>query len=327
MTDTSQHRQTDLDQRPEGSAPIDTRLLSLAAEAWPARLPTRNIAGLPPAVLHALPIASLRSPLTKAAARLDRALPGWPERAAAAIDTAVSGGITPDLQRLCALLAHRPLRSPHLLFRAAGSADTGEARLWLLAALAGTDTAPVRAFWLDDLRNRVAAEPDAPDAALWFAFIRAFLGGWLTYADFRGCLTHARILSAAHPNGDYRAALTRLGLASDATFAKWYREVIYDIAHQPDVSLAFRAGGWIRDFPGEDYLWDALDSLAQKPDSWWPLHVLRWTSGIDVDGERILSDLSGVPEIPLGLLSLLRPDLCRAADRAIPVPHHEAAVT
>jgi len=327
MTDTSQHPQTDLDQRPEASAPTDPRLLSLAAEAWPARLPSRDLAGLPPAVFHALPIASHRSPLVKAASRLDRALPGWPERAAAAIDRAVSGGITPDLQRLCALLAHRSLRSPHLLFRAAGSAGGAEARLWLLTALAGTDTPPVRAFWLEDLRNRVAAEPDAPNPALWFAFLRAFLGGWLTYADFRGCLTQARILSAAHPNGDYRAALSRLRLTSDPTFAKWYRQVIYDIAHQPDVSLTFRAGGWIRDFPGEDYLWDALHSLARKPDSWWPLHVLRRTSGIDGDDERLLSDLSGVPEIPLGLLSLLRPDLCRAVDRAIPVPHHEAAVT
>ncbi len=327
MTDTSQQPQTDLDQRPKGSAPVDLRLLSLAAEAWPSQLPSRPIAGLPPAVFHALPAASRRSPLAKAAARLDRALPGWPERAAAAIDTAATHELTPDIQRLCALLAHRPLRSPHLLFRTAGSADSAEIRLWLLTALAGTDTPPVRAFWLEDLRDRVAAEPDAPDSALWFAFLRAFLGGWLTYADFRGGLTQARILSAAHPDGDYRAALSRLRLTSDPTFAKWYRQVVYDIAHQPDVSLTFRAAGWIRDFPGEDYLWDALHSLSHKPDSWWPLHILRWTSGIDTKDERLLSGLSGLPEIPLGLLSLLRTDLCRAVDRAIPVPHHEAAVT
>ena len=42
-----------------------------------------------------------------------------------------------------------------------------------------------------------------------------------------------------------------------------------------------KADGWIRDFPGEDYLFDALAQLQRKPDSWWPLHILRWTSGID----------------------------------------------
>ena len=326
MTETSQHPQTDLDQRPESSPLPDPRLLSLAAEAWPPRLPSRDIAGLPPAVFHALPIASRRSPLVKAASRLDRAFPGWPERAAAAIDTAATHELTPDLQRLCALLAHRPLRSPDALLRAAGSAAGPDTRLWLLTALAGTDTAPVRAFWLNDLRNRVAAEPDAPDPALWFAFLRALLGGWLTYADFRAALTQGRVLAAAGPDGHYPPALSRLRLTSDPTFAKWYRQVIYDIAHQPDVSLTFRAGGWIRDFPGEDYLWDALDSLSQKPDSWWPLHLLRWTSGVHTDDQRLLSRLSDAPEVALGILSLLRPDLCRAAEQVLSIPHHEAAV-
>lgn len=294
--------------------------------AWPSRMPRREIAGLPPAAFHSLPAAPRKSPLAMAAARLDRTLPGWPERAASAVVSTIGRPLSRECRRLCALLAHRPLRHPEPLVRAAGSAGDPDARLWLLCALAGTDTLAVRSFWIQDLRTRAQAEPDAPDQALWFAFLHALLSRWLTYIEFRECLVGARILRAADRKGDYRSALSRLGLDTDPQFEKWYRQVVYEAAHQPDVSLGFRTVGWIRDFPGEDYLWDALAALASKPDQWWPLYVVRWASGVNTGDERILTRLAEGSPAVLCLLSLLRSDLCGAVARVLGSPHHEAAI-
>ena len=327
-------------------------LISLANAAWPSRLPHRDTAGLPPAVLQALPAGPYRSRLARSAASLDRSLPGWPERAAAALAQACGAGIpiaraavgfgrpalseaevslppaTPDrhLHRLAALLAHRPLRDPEQLLRAAASTANPDDRLWLLVALSGTDTPAVRAFWLSHLRNRVSSEPVPPDPALWFAFLHAFLHGWLTFPDFRDALASGRVLAAAHPKGRYPAALSQLGLSTHPTFSKWYRQVVYEVAHQPDVSLSLRDAGWIRDFPGEDYLFDALAQLQTKPDSWWPLHVLRWTSGLDPDDDRLVESLRDISPVALCLLSVLRSDLCPAVGRALGVPNHRAVV-
>ncbi len=305
------------------------RLPDLVAEvdaAWLPRMPRREIAGLPPAAFHSLPAAPRRSPLAMVAARLDRALPGWPERAASAVLSTIGPPLPRECRRLCALLSHRPLRRPEPLMRAAGSVDDPDARLWLLCALAGTDTLATRSFWIQYVRTRAQAEPDSPGQALWFAFLHALLRRWLTYADFKECLVGARVLSAAGRKGDYRPALSRLGLDRDPQFEKWYRQVVYEAAHQPDVSLGFRTVGWIRDFPGEDYLWDALAALAGRPDQWWPMYVVRWVSGVNADDERILTHFAdGTPPV-LCLLSLLRPDLCGAAGSVLGVPHHEAAV-
>jgi hypothetical protein len=118
----------------------------------------------------------------------------------------------------------------------------------------------------------------------------------------------------------------RLGLTTHRSFVKWYRQLVYEIAHQPDVSLSFQAGGWIRDFPGEDYLWDALRELERKPDSWWPLHVLRWTSGINCEGADLVARLEQFTPLTLCLLSLLRGDLCPLVGRALHASAHEQVV-
>jgi hypothetical protein len=199
-------------------------------------------------------------------------------------------------------------------------------RLWLLTALSGTDAVGVRDFWLADLRKRVRDASETCDTALWFAFLHASLSDWLAYADFRDCLAEARVLTAAAPDGDYRSALTRLGLGAHPRFAKWYRQVVYDIAHQPDVSLSFRTAGWVRDFPGEEYLWDAVSGLTTRPDMWWPLHVLRWCSGADAGDGRVVSRLATVPPAVLCLVSLLRGDLCPAVAQAMGEENHESAV-
>jgi hypothetical protein len=300
-------------------------LLSVLERHWPARTPRRDVAGLPPAVLQAVHAGPLRTRVAAAAHQLDRAIPGWPERAAAAIHAASRHGLSPALRKVCALLAHRPLRQPEVLLRAIESTVDPEALLWLFCALAGSDTPSVRSFWLRDLRARAQQEAAGRPALLWFSFLRAFLGGWLSYADFRDCLT-ARALSASNADGDYRRSLSRLGLDADPGFAKWYRQVIYEIAHQPDVSLSFQTSGWVQDFPGEDYLWDAMGQLAAKPNQWWPLFVLRWGSGTDTSDARILSRLADLPLVVLCLVSLLRPDLCAAVSHAIGEENHEAAI-
>lgn len=302
------------------------RLHALLAEAWPERRQARLCAGLPPEAAQAVMPRGRHSACTRAARHLDRHVPGWPELAAELVVTQAGQPANDGLRRLCALLSRRPVADPRSLIWAASSTDDPEMKLWALTALAGTDTADVRGFWLNDLRQRVRAEVPEPDAALWFSFIRAFLGGWLSYADFRNCLTQGRVLTVSEPDGDYPRALTRLGLDGHPTFTKWYRQVVYEVAHQPDVALSYAAGGWIRDFPGEDYFWEALASLNRRADSWWPLHVVRWATGVEAGDERVISRFCDVSPITLCLVSLLRPDLCSAAGSAAVAPHHVDAV-
>ena len=306
-------------------------LIPAVDRAWPSRLPRREVAGLPVEIAQVLLGGAKRGPLAEAARQLDRALPGWPEQAAAVLCRALrtrSAALSADenVRRLCALLALRPLRQPDGIMDILDSSLSASTRLWLLAALSATDTPQVRRLWLDQLRARLRTPSVEPDPALWFAFLRAFCGGWLTYADFRECLVEGRVLGAADPDGDYPRSLARLRLDSDARFSKWYRQVIYEVASQPDISLSFGAGGWIRDFPSAGYLWEAIGYLKNKPDSWWGLHMLRFASGVSPDDQSLLSRLSDLQPIILCLISLLRPDLCAAVARAAPVMHHEAAV-
>jgi hypothetical protein len=327
MDQTSRHTETELKAVAPSAAVSTDPLLAHVQEVWPERPSQRDVANLPRPAFDAVRGHRRRGPLAQAAARLDHMLPGWPEAAAAAVSRAASGGVGEDLQRAAALLAHRPIRRPEPLLAALDSCeDDPESRLWLLVALSGTDTPSVRAAWLDRLRRGVAREPAQPDRALWFAFLRAFLGGWLDWTDFRDCLTRGQVLSAAHPKGDYRRALHRLRLSSHPLFTKWYRQVVYEVAHQPDVSLASRTGGWIRDFPDEEYLWDALAQLESAPTSWWPLYVIRWVSRLPPDDERISHSLQDFSPPTLCLLSLIRPDLSRAAALALGMLEHEPAV-
>lgn len=307
-------------------APRAAALLDHLARVWPARTPSRPVAGLPPAAADALRGPRHSAPYRRAAQALDRAAPGWPETAASLIADTAPAGLSPLLTRLCSLLAHRPLARPEPLLRLLGRPHLDpEAALWALVALSGTDTPAVRAVWLDHLRARVAADPPRPDSAAWFAFARAALAHWLSWPDFRECLTRGRLLPS-DPGATYRPALERLGLWADATFAKWYREVVYEAAAQPDVALSLEAAGWIRDFPGEPYLWDALAGLDEQPDSWWPLYVLRWVSGVDPADEQVRARLAEFSGPSLCLLSLLRPDLSAAAAPALGAPRHEAVI-
>ncbi len=325
MTDKLQPTETGVtggasSQRARGRAEV----IQTLDRVWPARLPTRQIAGLPPEIAQGLLGRGKRGPLIQAARQLDRALPGWPEQAAAFL---TSNGLTDEkAKRLCALLALRPLRQPEALMQTFTSSTDPEARLWLLAAVSGTDTSAVRTFWLTQLRRAVEVQPPAPEAALWFSFLRAFRGGWLSYQDFRDSLLQGSVLSVADPTGDYPRSLARLGLEDDAQFTKWYRQVVYDVTSEPDVSLSFGAGGWIRDFPGEDYFWEAVRGLSSKPDSWWPLHMLCYTCGINPEDPSFLARLGRLQPIILCLISLLRQDLCPAIARVTTAPNHEAAV-
>jgi hypothetical protein len=294
---------------------------------WPIGLPKRDVAGLPALCVEALAIGRRKSRLANAATGLDRLLPMWPERAAEDVAAAARVGLDESMQRLCAVLSQRPIGRPQVLIQAAGSVRDPDWKLWLLTALAGTDTPEARAFWVGDLRERARVGPARPDAALWYAFLRALHGGWLTYTDFRDCLTHGRVLAAADVGGDYPPALAKVGLASHTAFIKWYRQVIYEVAHQPDVGLSFETGGWIRDFPGEDYLWMGVAGLNRKADDWWALHLVRYASGIDTDDPRVLSRLCDAPPLTLCLLSLLRPDLCAAVSPSLLVPDHDDVVT
>jgi hypothetical protein len=214
-----------------------------------------------------------------------------------------------------------------MLIRAVEASSDPGTRLWLLTALSGSDTPAVRAFWLGHLRAGADRRSEESDAALWFAFLRAFLDGWLEYTDFRRCVSDGHVFAAAGSNGDYPTAIARLKLDTHGRFSKWHRQVIYDIAHQPDVSLSYGAAGWIRDFPGEDYLWDALDVLGNRPDSWWHLSLLRWASGVDADDRGTQARLAEAHPIALMLLSLLRPDLSATVGQAFHAQHHKDAVT
>ncbi len=324
MTDKPRLTKTDpiIDNPP--LAPGGAEVAQILKKVWPAHFPTRPLAGLPAEIAQGLLMGDKRGPLAQAVRHLDRLLPGWPEQAAAYL-------ISTDLmaetsKRLCALLALRPLRQTESLLQAFNNCADPTARLWLLAALSGTDNSAVRTFWLTQLRRAVETPPATPEPALWLAFLRAFRGGWLSYQDFRDSLLQAGVLGAADPAGDYPRSLARLGLDSDAQFTKWYRQVVYDVTSEPDVSLSYCAGGWIRDFPGEDYFWEAIRSLSAKPDSWWPLHMLCYTSGINPEDPDFLSRLIRLPPIIFCLISLLREDLCPALAKVTSATHHEAAV-
>jgi hypothetical protein len=322
---SSASRDTAQDRRGGIAAGYSAITVPLTA-VWPSSLPKRDIAGLPALCVEALAVGRRRSRLAVVARQLDHLLPMWPERAAEEVAAAAGAGLSEPMQRLAAALSQRPIAWPDCLLRAASSSRDAKARLWLLTALAGTDTPEVRSFWLGDLRQRVRTEPASPDAALWFAFLRSFLGGWLSYADFRDCLVQGSVLSAADGKGDYPPALRRVRLTGHPTFAKWYRQVVYEVAHQPDVTLSFGAGGWIRDFPGVDYLRDAIASLEQRADSWWPLHMLRWCSGFPPDDEQVVSSLSEASALTICLVSLVRPDLRAAAEQVLDLPNHQEAV-
>jgi len=304
------------------------RLLSLVDESWPRRMPKRDLAGLPRGSVEALGLGRFKGALDRAAARLDRELSGWTELAAAAVARAAPEGLGADLKRACTVLGRRPVHRPDpLVASVAGCAPDAECLVWLLTALAGTDTTALRDEWRSWLRARVESAPQTPDPAFWFAFVRAFLRGWLPWSEFRDCLLRGRVLVAAHPTGDYRQPLDQLHLSTHSAFSKWYRQVVYEVANQPDVSLSLEAGGWIRDFPGEDYFWDAVARLRERPDSWWNLHVARWASGVDGDAPHVVKRLSETPATVLCLISLLRPDLRQAVERAASVSEHESSVT
>ena len=203
----------------------------------------------------------------------------------------------------------------------------GEKRFWLLVAVSGTDTAEVRTAWLRRLRQWAALGDGEPDRGAWFTFLRAFTGGWLDWPGFRDCLRQGRVLSAAAPDGAYRTALDRLGLWAHPVFARWYRGVVYEVAHQPDVRLSLQAGAWITDFPGEDYLWSALDELEREPNAWWPLHVLRWVSLEGSMGESIKHRLTRHSPLVLCLASLVRSEICAAVGGTAGWPRHEQVVS
>ena len=144
--------------------------------------------------------------------------------------------------------------------------DDPNPRFWILVALAGTDTAGVRRAWSQEL-NRACNVPSLIGTRLaWFALARALVGGWLTWPEFRDGLTAGRALAAVNRGRAYRRPLERLGLWSHPNFAKWYRQVVYEVVTQPDVSLSYGAGGWIRDLPGEEYLFEALARLQEDPE-------------------------------------------------------------
>ena len=325
---------TDVSSSPNTRAPASRQshhgardLLLHLGRAWPTRAPTREIAGLPLAVVEALRPRRRGSPFRRAAEDLDRALPGWSELAADAVGRAASGGLEPDLQRACALLGRRPLRRPDPLLQALADGPKGpESEFWLLAALAGTDTSVVRAAWIRYLSSWLEGDSPRPQRAHWFAFLRAALGGWLTWSEFRECLSRGRVLDAAARDGRYRPALERLGVWQDPAFAKWYRQAVYEAAHQPDASVSLAGGAWIRDFPDEDYLWDALSVVERQPNSWWHLHVLRWASGIGDDDPRVTNRLREASPLALCLLSLLRPELSALAGPALGVSGHQEVI-
>ncbi len=319
------------------------RLASVASGAissalqsvWPTGLPKRDIGGLPALCVEALGFSARRSRLARVAGALDRLVPTWPERAADDLAATSSVGFDETTQRLAAVLSQRQIRSPEALIAVTESCRDPQCKLWLLTALTGTDTPGMRAFWLRDLREAIGwREADAPISsagspisALWYAFLRALHGGWLTYTDFRNCVAQAHVLDAADRHGEYRVALDKLGISSSPTFTKWYRQVAYEVAHQPDVALAYETGGWICDFPGEAYLWMGLASLARKADDWWAIHMVRYASGINAEDPRVISQLAITSPMTLCLLSILRPEISGAVESALSAPYHREAIT
>ena len=322
----SQSHETEVGSGAVGSAaqPAGVRALLAHVQSIPAPKRVSPIAGLPPLAFDVLTGGREDRWIARASADLDRAFPGWVELAADVIVEAAHSGLAPQLQALCALVARRPISRPERLLTALASRPP-DSRLWLLVALSGTDTAALRESWLQALREWVALESTAADASAWFAFLRACLGGWLNWRDFRDALVEGRVLSAAG-TGSCRPALERLGLWQQPAFGKWYRQVVYDISHQPDARLSLSVGGWIRDFPGQEYLTAALDELERKPDSWWPLHVLRWLSIPAEESPHIQEQLRSRSPLALCLLCLVRQDMCDHVAAAIGIRHHAAAV-
>ena len=301
-------------------------LLSHVDRVWPASLPQRNVAGLPPWIADLVRPGKATRALRRAADTLDRALPGWTECAAEMIGRTVVHRVTGGVERACALLACRPLRRPERLLTLLASSYERETHFWLLTALSGTDTAAVRAAWLEELARCANSPVLAGSRAAWFAFARAMQGNWLSFRAFRDALTAGRALDAPTDEKGYRPALERLGFWANPGFAKWYRQVVYEVATQPDAALSLGASGWVRDFPGEDYLLDALAMTERNPDSWWPLHVLRWTSGVPADDRELVGKLQAFSRPTLCLLSLVRPDLSPAVAAAWANQEHEVVI-
>lgn len=313
----------------------ERELLARVDQVWPDSLPSREVAGLPPWAAEAIRPGRTSRALQKAAAALDQVLPGWTEQAVEVVARQLLREPDSGVERACALLAHRPLRHPEPLVCLLGAPPyRPEAHLLLLLALGGTDTAAVRAAVREELLRCANSPALAGSRAAWFAFARALQGQWLTFQEFREALTAGRALAAASggrghrtpSEAGYRPALERLGLWTDPTFAKWYRQVVYEVSTQPDVALSFAASGWITDFPGEDYLLEALQLLERDPDSWWPLHLLRWSSGVSPADPALPEKLNRFSRRTLCLLSLVRPELSAAVARVWLNEEHEEVI-
>ena len=308
-------------------------ILSLIRGAWPGELPRQTRAGLPALALAALGLGGPKRRLCRLAGHLDTTTPGWTELTAGAVAEALSrAGASPpavpgEVRLACALLGVRPLSHPETLVKGLARARlSDEARFWLLVALAGTDTAAVRQVWrreTDRWRGEGRASTGLPS---WLALVRSLLGGWLGWEEFRECVVAGRVLDHAANGRGYRRELEAVGLWRHPRFSKWYRQAVYEAAHQPDVALSFATGSWIRDFPGEEYLWEALAMLETKPDNWWPLYLVRWVSNVDAASEEAQSRLAGFSPLTLCLLSLLRPDFGEAVGSALRSPFHASVV-
>jgi len=322
----SQSREIEVRPEAAASAPSDAGIQALLAHADHLRPKgASRIAGLPAFAFGLVSGGRDDRRVAKAADDLDRAFPGWVESAADAIAEAAHRDMDPRFEALCALLGHRPIGRPEHLLSALRLCPRAS-RLWILVALCGTDTAPLRECWLRLLRQWIAFDDCTGDAAAWFTFLRAFLGGWLSWQDFRDCIVQGRVLSAAGGEDSYQPALDRLGLWQHPAFARWYRQIVYDVSHQPDARISLSVGGWIRDFPGEEYLCDALDELERKPDSWWPLHVLRWLSIPAGEVPHIQEALSARSPLTLSLLCLVCHDMCDHVAAVRRVPFHREVI-
>ncbi len=167
------------------------------------------MAGLPGAAAELLFPGRVKRGGERAAKELDRRSPGWVETAGKLV--AGSACFTPSLQRLCLLVGHRPLKDPTpLLRRLENSADDPEPRFWLLVALSGTDTAAVRRGWLLALSRASSVPSLVSTRVVWFALVRALLGGWLAWTEFRDALITGQALAAVSKGGSYRGALARV---------------------------------------------------------------------------------------------------------------------
>lgn len=296
-------------------------------KSWPGALPQRRRGGLPALALAALGIGGPRAALRRAESRLDASKPGWRELAAAAVCEGAEEADVGELALACALLALRPLNHPGLVSRALDSPRVEEtSRFWLLAALAGTDTAAVRQVWraeLDGWRGEGQAEGGLSS---WLAFARSLLGGWLTWEEFRASVVDGRLLDHATKGRGYRSEMEAVGLWRHPRFAKWYRQAVYEASHQPDVGLSFATVSWIRDFPGDAYLWEGLAALETAPENWWPLYLVRWTSDGEREGEETRARLAGLSRRTLCALSLLRPEWCEVVGKVLGCPDHMSVV-